>query len=169
MRWAAPFCAAFLGAFGVTQVAWAAKAEDETALQAYLKATSKVSYDYQVGWADLNADGLQDAVVRFTSQEFCGSGGCSIQVLQRTRTGFRKRGSTTITWLPIEVLPSRHHGWRDLSMFTAGGGVLPGYRSSWAFNGRKYPFASQAGPLPKGLHGRAIIDKDAPVHSLVLP
>jgi hypothetical protein len=171
VRSVVPLGVAVLGALGIVQVAWAAGAEDEAALQAYLKATSKGSYDYQIGWADLNADGRQDAIVRFTSQEFCGSGGCGLEILVRRGRGFRSLGSTTITRLPVKVLETRHHGWRDISVFVAGGGILPGYTARMSFDGRRYPpnpTTPPARPM-KGSFGRVIIDKDTPVHSLVPP
>jgi hypothetical protein len=145
--------------------------EDEAALQAYLKATSKVSYDYQVGWADLNGDGRQDALIRFTSRDFCGSGGCGLEILVREKRGFQSLGAATITRLPIKLLDARHHGWRDFSVFVAGGGILPGYTARMSFNGKRYPANPTTPPAGRmrGSLGRVLIDKDSPVRSVVLP
>ena len=171
MRRTALVGAAVLGVLGSVEVAWAANAEDEAALQAYLQATSKVSYDYQVGWADLNGDGRQDAIIRFTSQDFCGSGGCGLEILVQTKRGFRSVGGTTITRLPVKVLESRHHGWRDISVFVAGGGILPGYTARMLFNGRRYPpnpSTLPAKPMSNS-PGRVLIDNTTPSRTLGLP
>jgi hypothetical protein len=40
--------------------------------------------------------------------------------------------------LPIRLLDSKSHGWRDLSVFTQGGGILVGYQERVRFDGNIY-------------------------------
>lgn len=115
---------------------------DEAALKRYIQtlppAPDPNDDSLQVGWADLNGDGRLDAVVRATGRPYCGSGGCNLMVLERTRTSFRVRGSLTISQLPVRLLASGHYGWRDLSMFQAGGGNLPGCTALIEFRRGRY-------------------------------
>ena len=92
----------------------------------------------QIAWADLNGDGRPEAIVYVSGAEYCGNGGCTLLILERTAESFRLRGRTTITRLPIGVLRHRSSGWRDLTVFVAGGGILPGYRATLPFGGMRY-------------------------------
>lgn len=95
---------------------------------------------YAVAWKDLNGDGRPEAVVYLTSNAWCGSGGCTLLVLERAGDRFIVRGRTTITRAPIAVLPSTSHGWRDLVVGVGGGGepygqvVLPFRGDRYASN-----------------------------------
>jgi hypothetical protein len=135
---------------------------DEAALKRYLDAAAKAEPPsdlaeggYDVGWADLNGDGKLDAVVRDTGAAACGSGGCSLTILERTRTGFRLRGAATITRPPIKVLRTSHGGWRDLSTWHEGGGLRPGCTATIEFNGRRY--RTQECRTARDLGGQVII------------
>jgi hypothetical protein len=71
----------------------------------------------------------------------------------------------TTTQLPVEVLKTRHHGWRDISVLVAGGGIRPGYRARLAFDGTRYPSnpsVSPARPLRTGEVGESLIDRSTP-------
>ena len=164
-------CAAFAGpVHGASS-----RAADQKALEHYLGGRSRSATapppefpgedTYQVGWTDLNGDGRPDAVVRWNGRRYCGSGGCGMEILERTSTGFRFRGAMTITQLPVEVLSSRTRGWRDISVLVAGGGILPGYRARLDFDGRRYP-SNPSVPsgrrLPAGAHGKILIDEATP-------
>jgi hypothetical protein len=46
---------------------------------------------------------------------------------------------TTITQLPIRILPTRTNGWRDISLWVQGGGIQPGYEAILSFDGKAYP------------------------------
>jgi hypothetical protein len=60
-------------------------------------------------------------------------------VLEHAGAGYRVRGDISISRPPIAVLPTRTHGWRDISVFVAGGGILPGYSAVLPFDGEQYP------------------------------
>jgi hypothetical protein len=166
-----------LSTAGAASAASRERPSDDAELKRYLGPAPKfnppagISRDdtYQVGWVDLNGDGRLDALIRDNGPAFCGSGGCGLRVLERTLTGFRSRGWMTITQLPVEVLNTRHHGWRDISVFVAGGGIRPGYQASLAYDGRRYPgnpTVSPARPLRAGELGEVLIDHSTPTLKL---
>lgn len=113
------------------------------ALKAFLKTyvhehnTSDGETRYAVAWKDLNGDGRPEAIVYLMGDGWCGSGGCHLLVLEQSGSGFTVRGKMTITREPIAVLPSTNHGWRDLVVQVAGGGIESG-RVVLPFQGDRY-------------------------------
>jgi uncharacterized protein YecT (DUF1311 family) len=100
-------------------------------LRTYLHETAVPADDafktrYAVAWKDLNGDGRPEAVVYLMGAEWCGSGGCTLLVLEQSAGSFTVRGRSTITSAPIAVLPSTNDGWRDLVVQVGGGGARPG-------------------------------------------
>lgn len=83
-------------------------------------------------YAMANADGGGEA-------NLCGSGGCELYVLTLTPTGYRQVTNISITRPPIRILPTITHGWHDLGVLVAGGGINPGYEAQLRFDGRTYP------------------------------
>jgi hypothetical protein len=68
-----------------------------------------------------------------------------------------------IGWTPIGVLPTRHKGWRDLTVLAAGGGIMQAYTAVVPFRGRRYasnPTTAPAYELPKSLKPRILIPRD---------
>ncbi len=110
---------------------------------------------------DLNGDGSNEVVVYVSGKEWCGSGGCLLLVLKRTRTTFTFVGRTTITWPPIRVLDHKTNGWRDITVRVQGGGIIPGYEAVLAFDGKHYPTnptVPPAHPALSGLPGQVLSD-----------
>lgn len=97
----------------------------------------------------------------------CGSGGCHLLVLKRKGQGYRVLGETGLSHRPVRVLTSRHNGQPDITVFVAGGGILPGYEARLRFDGRRYPnnpTVSPAEPLTVAPSGRLVIgEKDVAV------
>jgi hypothetical protein len=126
---------------------------------------------YSVALSDLDGDGHPEALIyaMATSDgggraDLCGSGGCNLYILSLTQTGYRKVTNTTITQLPIRVLPSISHGWHDLGVQVAGGGVIPGYEARLRFDGQGYPSNPSVPPAIRRLKDSAgkIVIKAAP-------
>lgn len=93
---------------------------------------------YEAAFVDLDEDGKQDIVAYASGSEYCGSGGCSMGVLRATGKCYDTIGRTTVTQLPIRLLPSRSHGLHDLGVAVSGGGAS-GHAVRLRFDGRRYP------------------------------
>ena len=100
---------------------------------------------YSVGLTDLNDDGRVEALVYAMDAsgggraDFCGSGGCDLYVLSLGRKSYRVVTAISVSRPPIGVLPTKTHGWHDVAVDIAGGGIIPGYQARLRFNGRTYP------------------------------
>jgi hypothetical protein len=94
---------------------------------------------YLAAFTDLNGDGKPEAIVYLISPQWCGSGGCSMFVLEQNGTHWKAITRTTVTQLPIHVLGRRSHGWHSLGVWVQGGGMPRGYEAELQFNGRSYP------------------------------
>jgi hypothetical protein len=124
----------------VIAVSAAASAADATVPPALLAAirhhqvdeTIKES-DFRVALFDLDGDGRADAIVLF-SGEWCGSGGCTMEIYRAAGDGFSFLARSTIVQPPVKVLESKSHGWVDLSVATGGVGAV-----ILRFNGKRYP------------------------------
>ena len=119
----------------------------EASVRAYLanRLADRADYPdtrYALAWVDLNGDGRNEAVVRITGQGVCGSGGCKMYVLSPHGGRWSLVARMTVTQLPIRVLDSRSHGWRDLGVrqsYCCEAGRFVGYEALLPFDGRIYP------------------------------
>jgi hypothetical protein len=117
----------------------------------------------RVAWIDLNGDGHAEALVYVSGADWCGSGGCSLLVLERNGAGYRVRGDLGVTRLPVAVLSERTSGWRHLSVLVAGGGIIPGRRAVVPFaRGQcaSNPTVAPARPLKGGAPEQVVIMAD---------
>ena len=120
---------------------------------------------YSVALVDLNGDGRVEALVYAMdsaggrSGDLCGSGGCDLYILSLTATGYRQVADIAITRPPIAVLPTISHGWHDLGVRVAGGGIVSGYEARLRFNGRSYPSNPTIPPATRleGDSGKVVI------------
>jgi hypothetical protein len=109
-----------------------------------LEVADPSSYEFRYALVDLNGDGIVDAIVYFTQKQYCGSGGCSMEIYRGTKTGFVFLSGTLRVSPPILVLAASAHGWKSLAvrLREGGSGVLN-------FNGRRYPLSPPDGhPAP---------------------
>ena len=114
---------------------------------------------YRRADVDLNRDGRAETLVYATDADRCGSGGCNLFVLARAGGSWRVVSDVSIARPPVTLLPTTTHGWRDLSVFVAGGGIIPGHAVRLRFDGRRYPgnpTVPPAVPL-SGKAGRVLI------------
>jgi hypothetical protein len=114
----------------------------------------------------LHGDDRTQWIVYLSGGGWCGSGGCTMLVLEPTATSFHTIAYTTITWPPIRVLDTQTHGWHDLGVLVAGGGILNGYEARLRFSGRRYPGNPSLQPpthLSKGQTVLADSTKAAPL------
>ena len=124
---------------------------------------------YSVALVDLDGDKRPEALIYAMStitgglqSDECGSGGCDLYVLSLTAAGYRQISDISITRPPIRVLPSITHGWHDLGIIVAGGGVINGYEARLRFDGQSYPTNPTVPPAVrlKTKIGRVVIAND---------
>jgi hypothetical protein len=110
--------------------------------------------------ADLNGDRIPEAIVYLTSNNWCGSGGCTTLILVRDADSWRLLTKIPITRPPLRVLTRRSNGWRNLGVWVQGGGIQPGYEAELLFDGKTYPTNPSmppARPLVGKAKGEAVI------------
>jgi hypothetical protein len=114
-----------------------------------------VRYGYAL--ADLNDDGTDEALVYVTGG-MCGTGGCGVEVLARAGAGWRNIASTSIGYPPIQVLPERTHGWRDLGIYSRFN-ATEGNQARLRFDGTSYPLNPSVPPAEpmRGPSGQTLI------------
>ncbi|WP_395393396.1 hypothetical protein WBP07_00330 [Novosphingobium sp. BL-8A] len=93
---------------------------------------------YATAEVDLDGDGTPEVLAYLGGPMMCGTGGCNLVVLKRDGTGFRKMGEVSVVQLPVGVLDSKSHGWRDLAVTVSGGGMPEGTKRL-PFDGKAYP------------------------------
>jgi hypothetical protein len=100
--------------------------------------TGEATPDFRYSLFDLNGDKVPDAVVLLRGTDWCGSGGCTMLVLQGNSQGFKLISRSTITREPIQVLADSRNGWLTLAVTIGGGGREPG-QALLTFDGKEYP------------------------------
>jgi hypothetical protein len=119
---------------------------DDAAVRTFLKthllaadATADFSNStVSVGYADLDGDGVDEAIAYLSGPYWCGSGGCGAYVLKAAGDTYQVVTETSVTQLPIGVLPTSSNGWRDLYVSVSGGGMAAG-TVALKFDGKTYP------------------------------
>jgi hypothetical protein len=98
-------------------------------------------------------------IVYVSGQGWCGSGGCTMLILEPTESSFNVLGRVTIVQLPIRLLQSMSHGHPDIGVIVQGGGILSGYEAALSFNGESYPGNPSIPPARKApaIQGKVII------------
>ena len=94
--------------------------------------------NYRWAEADLNGDGAPEQFIYATDEVWCGSGGCTLLVLQKQGKTYHLVLRSTVTRLPVRLLATKSHGWRDIAVNVAGGGTTP-RTVRLRFNGFNYP------------------------------
>lgn len=95
--------------------------------------------------ADLDGDGAAEVIAYVSGPMLCGSGGCDAYVLTPDGDGWRRVMRSSVTQLPIHLLPERSNGWSDLMLSVSGGGAAGG--QAWmTFDGSAYPGNPTADP-----------------------
>lgn len=76
-----------------------------------------------------------DLVYVVAPLDWCGSGGCTTLVIDRTAATPRIVAEISLTWQPIRVLPTTSHGWHDLGLLVGSGAET---WDTYRYNGRRY-------------------------------
>jgi hypothetical protein len=104
-----------------------------------------------------------EIVVYFSGRLWCGSGGCSMLILEPDGATFKVIGEETIVRPPIRVLRSQSNGHFDIGVWVQGGGIQPGYEAQLRFDGKSYPSNPSVAParrLAGTTAGRVLIAGD---------
>lgn len=100
---------------------------------------------YTLGFADLNKDGIPDALALMGGgTEWVGSGGAALFVFKGEERGFTYTGMSTQAGEPI-LARDGGGNWMDILVYTSGGGYPSGYRLL-VFDGETYPLNSSVQP-----------------------
>lgn len=111
---------------------------------------------YAAAETDLDGDGTPEVLVYLGGPMFCGTGGCNLAVLKCEGGDLIQVSETSVVQLPVGVLDSKSHGWRDLAVNVSGGGMTEGI-SRLRFTGSRYPgnasveVSADAAPISKPL------------------
>ena len=115
---------------------------------------------YVVALHDLNSDGAPEAVVLLTGPDWCGSGGCTMLVVEQHGPTWHLISKTTLVHPPVLALERKRSGWQSLGV-TLGGGGLAYHPVVLDFRHGHYPASPiMAPPLPaaSSLSGETLID-----------
>jgi hypothetical protein len=118
-----------------------------------------------------NDDGkTEEDIVYVSGQGWCGSGGCTMLILEPSGSSFKVLGKVTIVQLPIRLLHSISHGHPDIGVLVQGGGILSGYEAVLSFDGKSYPSNPSMPPAQKvtAARGKVIIattENSVPLYS----
>ena len=114
---------------------------DETlvrrSIENYRISKKRAKGPYQLTGADLNGDGVREAIVLFQGKDWCTKTGCSMAVFQSFKHGFRPISRTVRVKAPVEVTDNVTNAYRDLLVQT-GGGPAPERRVRLIFSGEGY-------------------------------
>jgi hypothetical protein len=104
-------------------------------------------------------NGKGEDVVYVSGQRWCGSGGCTLLILEPAESTFKVIGKVTIVQLPVRLLSSKKDGRPDIGVTVRGGGVQAGYEAVLSFNGKSYPGNPSLPPARKATEaqGKVII------------
>lgn len=96
---------------------------NEALRQAVAAQTSSADTPFKAGHADLNRDGVDDALVLLDGPEWCGTGGCTLLVFSRTPAGgYGFVSKSTVTRAPVRVATLGTGNWLDIIVNTKGAG-----------------------------------------------
>jgi hypothetical protein len=110
-------------------------------------------FRYFLKWFDLNGDGEPEAIVHTAGPRACGTGGCPTHIFLRREGGYNLVSTILLTRPLIIASQRRTHGWINLIVFVAGGGIMPGYYAELSFDGSTYP-ESASGKFAKEVKGQ---------------
>lgn len=107
--------------------------------------------EYRLAGADLDEDGIAEAIVLFEGKDWCAATGCSMAIFKSGPRGFRPAFRTVRVKPPVLVSRTTSSGWRDLVVWTGGAGTAPKRRVLLKYSGSSYPRNAMLEPeLPLG-------------------
>jgi hypothetical protein len=133
---------ALLILISVAPVNISAQSKSDSALEAQLRqmySEDEGEIRYFLKWFDLNGDGTPEAIVHVVGPSACGTSGCYTHIFAKRGANYKLISTIGLSRPLIVASPVRSHGWRNLIVFVAGGGIYPGYYAELRFDGKIYP------------------------------
>lgn len=87
----------------------------------------------------LSDRGSEQILAYVTGRSWCGSGGCTLLVLERDGDFYRVVSRVTIARPPLIVFDRKTNGWHNIGVFVEGGGIDSGYEAELEYDGASYP------------------------------
>lgn len=103
-----------------------------------------LSRKFRIYEYDLNGDGKKEIFVGLNGPYFCGSGGCSVQLLNDKGDAITY---FSVTNYPVVISNTKTNGWNDLILMSSGKYHL------LKFNGKTYPSNPSVAPAFKTIPG----------------
>ncbi len=143
------------------------------AIENYRVSLKRSKGEYKIAGADLNGDGVREAIVLFQGKDWCTRTGCSMAIFQFFQHGFRPISRTVRVKAPVEIAGAVTNSYRDILVQT-GGGPAPERRVRLQFSGEIYSRNAMLQPeVPLGSAVRTEIAIDvaaaAPVAAAITP
>jgi hypothetical protein len=115
-------------------------------LRSYVGASGETTKttEYRAAFADLRDDGKSEAIVYLTSGGWCGTGGCTLLILQPQGETFKLVTKIPAVRLPVWVLATKSNGWRDLCLLVRNTGTESVFYKTLPFDGTSYPNSTSA-------------------------
>jgi len=153
----------------LAQSAVSVSPQPEDALKGFLRVyvgNSKINQTtrYSGDFTRLSGDTVPEVIVYLTSGGWCGSGGCTLLILEQRGPAFTVVTKATATRLPIRALETKSHGWLDLGVRVQGGGIFMPYEAALSFDGKTYPANPTVAPsrkLAEKVAGQVLIPSSA--------
>jgi hypothetical protein len=135
----------------------------KTFLRSYLSLGGKVPPDTttRITTYSVKTDGgkTEENIVYVSGQGWCGSGGCTLLILEPSASSFKVLGKVTVVQLPVFLMPSMTHGHPDIGVSVRGIRVGSAYEAELSYDGISYPGNPSSPPSRplKGIRGEVII------------
>lgn len=87
----------------------------------------------------LQSEAAKEQIVYVTGRGWCGSGGCTLLILEPSADTFKVLGDLSAVQLPVKILPGFKNGHPSISVRARGIKVGSEYRMKLSFDGGNYP------------------------------
>ena len=94
-------------------------------------------------------------IVYVSGETFCGSGGCTLLIMEHKHNNYKVINRVAIVNLPVWLLNSSTTGRPDIGVWVQGGGIQEGYEALLSFDGIVYPSNPTVPPAKKLVVGDA--------------
>lgn len=101
----------------------------------------------------------EEDIIYVSGQGWCGSGGCTLLIVEPSASSFKVLSKVTVVQLPVFLMPSMTHGYPDIGVSVRGIRVGSEYEAELSYDGISYPGNPSSPPSRplKGIKGKVII------------